>query len=200
MDLLMKSRSSLTKHVLNVCLLALYINWRGILCTSHGAPRCWFCDTYGTCRVPLPPVQPAPARWDRSCSICPWVYLHHHWNLRPVVVVALVELGGQGVLQAAPYSNRTATTFLIELLIEDNFPVLWSNGKRTVTPLFLHTRFAEQSAHAHRDGRTTSTVISYQRTRILPIGCFSRSLLQRSFLKPRPEYVRRQPRVKDGVL
>lgn len=66
-------------------------------------------NTHGTGRGPWPPEQPAPARWDRSCSICPWVYLHRRWSPRPAEVVE-AEPGDQGELQAAPCSGRTATT------------------------------------------------------------------------------------------
>ena len=61
--------------------------------------------TYGICRAPWPRWQLAPARWDRSCSICPWVCLRRRWSLRPA---AAVEAGPE--LRAAPCSGRTATT------------------------------------------------------------------------------------------
>lgn len=66
-------------------------------------------NTYGTCRGPWPPELPAPARWDRSCSICPWVYLHRR-TLRPAAAAAEAERGGQEAARAAPCLGQTATT------------------------------------------------------------------------------------------
>lgn len=73
---------------------------------------CVLPNTYGTCRAPWPPEQPAPARWDRSCSICPWVYHHRHWSLRPAAAALVVEAGpgDREAPPADPYLGQTATT------------------------------------------------------------------------------------------
>lgn len=93
---------------LSVCSF-FFINWRNGV--SHCANRPSR-NTYRTCRAPWPPEQPAPARWDRSCSICPWVYLHRRWSLRPAAAsVVEAEPGDRKALRAAPCSGRTATTF-----------------------------------------------------------------------------------------
>lgn len=106
-------------------------------------------NTHGTCRAPWPPEQPAPARWDRSCSICPWVYLRRRWSLRPAVVVVEAEPGGREALQAAPCSGRTATTFLQRINKAQFEPVLCGprDGScyRPVTLHFLHTRVTPHS-------------------------------------------------------
>lgn len=70
-------------------------------------------NTYETGRAPWPPEQHVPARWDQSCSICPWVYLLHRRSPRPVAVGAAAEVEpvSRGGPRAAPCSGRTATTF-----------------------------------------------------------------------------------------
>lgn len=59
-------------------------------------------NTYETCRAPWPPGQPAPARWDRSCSICPWVYLRRRRSLRPAEEAAEVQPAARRAVPAAP--------------------------------------------------------------------------------------------------
>lgn len=89
-----------------------------VLLTGGGVQSqtvCWqaFPNTYEICRGLWPPEQPAPARWDRSCSICPWVYLPRHRSLQTAAaaLAAEAEQGDREALQAAPYLVRTATTF-----------------------------------------------------------------------------------------
>lgn len=70
-------------------------------------------NTYGTCRAPWPPLQLAPGRLGRSCSICPWLCRLRCRSLRwaAAVLAAAAEREARAEPPAAPCSDRTATTF-----------------------------------------------------------------------------------------
>lgn len=132
-------------------------------------------NTYGTCRAPWPPERLAPDRWDRSCSICPWVCRLRCRSLRSAAEVsaAAAERGARAAPRAAPCSNRTATT-LEQDWTKDALKLVVSRCGMRIPHGFVSgsTRGSCRTGLRMRDRRDwrTAVVICCWRVLLLSIG------------------------------
>lgn len=134
-------------------------------------------NTYGICRAPWPPEQLAPVQWDRSCSICPWVYLHRRWSLQPAVEVVEAEPANLEGAQVAPCLGRRATTFYREQINHSFAGSVWSEScllqicHYTSSTRVPRRNLLRMCKRTRIISRITAATIGSRQVCILLIGC-----------------------------